>query len=276
MHPTLKLPIPKLPIPKLPIRTLVPVALAFLGAAGFSLPAAADVLVMTDGSQVEIEGPWREKGRVIEFTLKNGTLGSVRASEVDLEASREATRKANEPPPEPVEAMDEEKPEPVAVWTDKDIPKAAPEVLASATAAVDAQTVQVTRWNAEPGAAEGNVVTTIRGTLQNFGNNSISGLSLSVTITGDRSAAGGDDPTLVRQARLGTSELGPGETTEFTVELRRGDIANVGTPDEFQNPGASFQVVFESNPTEAVSGEDDADEADAGEDAAAGGAAAGS
>lgn len=225
-------------------------------------PLLADILVMQDGSRLEIEGEWREKGRVIHFTLPNGTLGSVRATEVDLDASREATQIANAPPAEePPETMEKEKPAPIAVWTNEDIPQAAPDVLASASAAVDAQTVQVTDWVAEPGS--GNVVTLVRGTLQNYGNNVITELRLAVTVTGDR--ANGTDPTLVRQARLEASELGPGETTEFSVEVRRGDVASVGTVEEFESPSASFQVLFESNPQDENGGEgagdsDDSDE----------------
>ena len=221
----------------------------------------ADILVMQDGSRLEIEGEWRDKGRVIQFTLPNGTLGSVRASEVDLEASREATRIANEPPaPEP-EAAPKEKPEPIAVWTDKDIPQASPDVLAGASANFDAQSVQVVNWEADPG--DGNIVATIRGRLQNYGNNTVTGLSLSVTVTGNR--PNGDDPSLIRQARLDATDLGPGESTGFSVEIRRGDVVNVGTAEEFAEPSAAFQVAFESNPLDA---EDDAGEGDTDDDGA--------
>ncbi|MDA8017376.1 MAG: hypothetical protein MPN21_07985 [Thermoanaerobaculia bacterium] len=219
---------------------------ALLLLAMVSSPVVADILIMTDGSRLEIEGEWREKGRVIEFTLPNGTLGSVRASEVDLDASREATRIANEPPAdEAEEGEEEEKPAPVAVWTNKDIPQAAPDVIAGATASVDAQAVQVTTWQAEPGD-DANVVSIIRGTLQNFGNNRVTGLSLSVTITGSRPT--GTDPSLMRQARLDATELSPGETTDFVAEVRRGDVASVGSVEEFGNPQAAFEVLFDSNP----------------------------
>lgn len=220
-----------------------------------AVPVLADILVMKDGSRLEIEGEWRDKGRVIEFTLPNGTLGAVRASEVDLEASQRATRIANQPPAEdPADAADAEKPEPIAVWTNKDIPQAAPDVVAGAAAAVDAQAVQVVSWEATPGAS-GNIVSVIRGTLQNYGNNLVTGLSLSVTITGSR--AGGADPSLIREVMLDTPQLRPGETTDFVIELRRGDVAGVGTPEEFQDPFASFEVVFESS---AADEDRDADE----------------
>ena len=223
-------------------------------------PVLADILVMRDGSRLEIAGEWRDKGRVIEFSLPNGTLGSVRASEVDLETSREATRIANEPPPPKVVEEPKEKPKPIAVWTDKDIPQASPEVIAGASAAFDAQSVQVVDWRAEPG--DGNVIAVIRGTLQNYGNNIITGLSLSVTVIGNRPT--GDDPSLVRQARLDDSDLGPGETTDFSVEIRRGDVVSVGTVDEFQQPAASFQVAFASNPQDDTGG--DAEEDDESDD----------
>lgn len=232
--------------------SLLFVALLFF--AMLAPPVLADILVMNDGSRLEIEGEWRDQGRVIQFTLPNGTLGSVRASEVDLEASREATRIANEPPPPPPEVTKKEKPKPIAVWTDKDIPQASPDVLAGDSAAFDAQSVQVVDWQAEPGG-DGNVVAVIRGTLQNYGNNLVTGLSLSVTVTGNRPA--GDDPSIVRQARLDATELGPGETTEFTVDVRRGDVVSVGTVDEFEQPKAAFQVIFDSNPLDDADADED-------------------
>ena len=229
---------------------------ALLLLAMLAAPSFSDVLVMTDGTELVIDGPWRDKGRVIQFTLPNGTLSSVRASEVDLEASVEATRLAKQPPAAVQDEAPKEKPKPIAVWTNDDIPQASPDVLAGQTAAVDAQAVQVTNWQAEPGT-DANIVTVIRGTLQNYGNNIISGLSLSVTVTGSRPT--GTNPSLVRQARLDANSLSPGETTTFSVEIRRGDVVSVGTVEEFQSPSASFQVLFESNPQDEDGSDSESD-----------------
>ncbi len=59
--------------------------------------AWADVLVTLEGEAIETTGPWKVKGRQVVFTSLTGVLSSMRLSEVDLEASNEATRKANEP-----------------------------------------------------------------------------------------------------------------------------------------------------------------------------------
>ncbi|MFN7940062.1 MAG: hypothetical protein U0X73_00565 [Thermoanaerobaculia bacterium] len=54
-------------------------------------PLDADWLVLKDGNRIETSGPWREKGRQIVFTLPNGQLAALRATEVDLSASRAAS-----------------------------------------------------------------------------------------------------------------------------------------------------------------------------------------
>ncbi len=51
----------------------------------------ADWLVTRAGERVETEGPWEVKGQMVVFTQPGGTLSSLRVSEVDLEASEEAT-----------------------------------------------------------------------------------------------------------------------------------------------------------------------------------------
>ena len=79
---------------------ILPVA----AAAFFATPAQADWLVTKEGARIETRGPWELRGRIIVFTLPNGTLSSIRESEIDLEASHDATEAANrpaEPAPEP-------------------------------------------------------------------------------------------------------------------------------------------------------------------------------
>lgn len=71
---------------------------AVLAAALFALaaaaPAAADWLVTRQGGRVETKGPWKMKGKLVVFTLPDGKLSSLRAAEVDLDASRRATEEA--------------------------------------------------------------------------------------------------------------------------------------------------------------------------------------
>ncbi len=58
--------------------------------------ASADWLVTRAGERIETEGGWQIKGRMVIFTRPGGTLSSVRLSEVDIDASREATAQAAE------------------------------------------------------------------------------------------------------------------------------------------------------------------------------------
>ena len=59
-------------------------------------PAAADWLVMRDGTRVETRGTWRQDGRLVVFTSVEERLVSLRTSAVDLPASVAATREAVE------------------------------------------------------------------------------------------------------------------------------------------------------------------------------------
>jgi hypothetical protein len=88
-------------------------------------PAGADWLVTRDGGRVEVKGTWKVKGKLVVFTQADGTLSSLRLSEVDLEASRKATEESKvqaEKPPAP-EPPPKKK---LAVLTDADFKKATP------------------------------------------------------------------------------------------------------------------------------------------------------
>src|SRR6476661_7310749 len=61
-------------------------------------PAAADWLVTREGGRIETRGAWKVKNQLVVFTLPNGTLSSLRLSEIDLAASEKATEKAKAPP----------------------------------------------------------------------------------------------------------------------------------------------------------------------------------
>jgi hypothetical protein len=72
-------------------RGTVPVALAALLLAASPPPSSADWLVPHAGGRVETRGPWQVKGKLVVFTQADGTLASLRLSDVDLEASAKAT-----------------------------------------------------------------------------------------------------------------------------------------------------------------------------------------
>lgn len=96
---------------------LLSAALATLG-----LPARADWLVTREGQVIETEGSWSVDGQVVKFKTLQGTLASIRTSEIDLEASAAETSRRAAPPPEPAPAPP---PAPskkaVLVLTDKDV-----------------------------------------------------------------------------------------------------------------------------------------------------------
>jgi hypothetical protein len=83
--------------------------------------AAADWLVTSEGGRVETRGPWEVKGKLVVFTAADGTLSSLRATQVDLDASRRATAESKQaladaekaPPPAPRKS--------VRSITDKDV-----------------------------------------------------------------------------------------------------------------------------------------------------------
>jgi hypothetical protein len=75
-------------------RTTAAVLAAALLALTAAAPAAADWLVTREGGRVETKGPWKVKGKLVVFTLPDGKLSSLRATEVDLDASRQATEEA--------------------------------------------------------------------------------------------------------------------------------------------------------------------------------------
>jgi hypothetical protein len=101
------------------------IALGLLVVGVASLPAHADWLVTREGGRVETKGPWQLKGKLLVFTrADDGALASLRASEVDLDASAKATAdaKVQAAAPPPTEAPQKK----IAVLTDKDFHKPTP------------------------------------------------------------------------------------------------------------------------------------------------------
>lgn len=72
-------------------RGMVPLLAVLLLPAGGASPASADWLVTREGGKVEIQGKPQVKGKLVVFTRADGTLSSLRLSEVDLEASERVT-----------------------------------------------------------------------------------------------------------------------------------------------------------------------------------------
>ncbi len=92
--------------------------------------AVADVVVTKGGDSVQTRGPWKVDGGLVVFERPDGTLASMRLSEVDLEASERATEEAKaaaeraRTASEEDDGAEEDEPrrEPVARLTDRDLP----------------------------------------------------------------------------------------------------------------------------------------------------------
>ena len=100
-------------------------ALGLLALAALAVPAHADWLVTREGGRVETKGPWQIKGKLVVFTrADDGALASLRATEVDLDASTKATAdaKVQAAAPTPAEAPQKK----IASLTDKDFHKPVP------------------------------------------------------------------------------------------------------------------------------------------------------
>jgi len=76
----------------MPVRRLLLAAALAAALAAPIVPAAADWLVTREGARVETRGVWQVKGKLVVFHTPAGDLSSLRLSEVDLEASRQATQ----------------------------------------------------------------------------------------------------------------------------------------------------------------------------------------
>lgn len=210
---------PCLVTPPLAVRLVLPALL--LAAA----PAAADWLVTVEGARVETRGAWTVARQQVVFTAANGTLSTLRLGEVDLAASREATAAAvaRATPAEP--AARPEKPRPVAVITDRDIPRGRPpapsptaaeaagEEPAAEAVARTTRCLEVTFWRTR----EADDAIVLHGTLRNEGPHVATDLVLEVEVE-DAARPG---QWLKATAFLDDTTLAPGLTTTFRAVFPR-------------------------------------------------------
>lgn len=204
-------------IPRELIQRIHPAAVGLLWAwtlAGVS-PAAADWLVLNDGTRVETAGPWEIKGKLVVFTAPGGSLSSLRLSEVDLEASQRATEEARAPKkaPEP-EAPPEKRP--ILVLTDADVAHVGPRRMETGEegeeqeAAATGEPVVVSAWELAERPLEEPVA--IVGTVTNRSQDTATGITLKVYLydEGGSLMASGD-------GILERTALPPGASTNFRV-----------------------------------------------------------
>lgn len=186
-----------------------------LAATVLTVPAVADWLVTRDGSRIETDGPWEERGRLIVFTTADGELASIRSSEIDLEASYTATEEALQPAAEsePEEVAVRE--EPILVLTDDDVRQVDPrefaedgEEEAGEEVEASAADLVVTSWQQLEPPAGGGV--TIQGTLRNNGQAVATQVRINVTVFDTEGESMGTE-----EAVLTSNTMGPGEAVNF-------------------------------------------------------------
>jgi hypothetical protein len=208
----------------LPAAAAICLCVAGLGPAA---PVRADWLVTRDGGRVETQGPWKVEGKRVVFNLKDGTLSSLRLTEVDLDASRQATSAmAEEAAAAAAKAGAATEAAPAKkstrAFTDKDFarPPAPAAPTDDAKEAGDAKpapkptaptgAVKVVDWkqnhNQETNALE------ITGSVRNTGPDLALAVSVNVRLFNPRG-----EQIATQSASLDTRSLHPGQNTAFTA-----------------------------------------------------------
>ena len=182
-------------------------------------PAAGDWLVLHDGDRVETTGPWTEKGKLVVFTNTAGALVSLRLSDVDLEASNRATRKAEEMARRPAPLPPPPRPS-VFTLTDGDVGHVDDESSESSDQAEtetdgsleEAQSIAVTEWEPVDNATEDGLA--VEGVLENRGVDAAAGIAVVVAVYDVDGEQLGSTT-----AQLGSSALMPGEATQLIADF---------------------------------------------------------
>jgi hypothetical protein len=182
-------------------------------AAALAAPAAADWLVTREGARVETRGVWQVKGKLVVFHTPAGDLSSLRLSEVDLEASRQATQELELARREAAKAArrEPERKVPVLVLTDDKVRHVKP---GAAPAAPDktAPSLTIVSWDRAVDPGDGHAV--ITGTVKNASAVEASDVTVSVQLLGPDGK-----PMVSGLATLTSTTLPPGQQSGFRAEF---------------------------------------------------------
>jgi hypothetical protein len=199
---------------------------ALAGAVAMASPAAADWLVTRAGSRIETRGPWQVKGKLVVFTQLDGSLASLRLSEVDLAASRERRPAASAP------RRAEAAPRKRISVTDKDVHHAEPAAATADAAAAPAQDGAAKADGAAAGGKEkakenesgiavasweradvaGHAV--VRGRVRNDGKAAATDLSLGIHLFDDAGTR-----LATTEGTLSATVLMPGQEAVFSADF---------------------------------------------------------
>jgi hypothetical protein len=176
-------------------------------------PARADLLVARNGTWIETRGGWQVKGKLVVFHTLKGDLSSLRLSEVDLEASRRETARAELVRRAAAEARQRppEKKAPVFVLTDDKVRHAEPGA-AGPTSSPSSPSLTVASWERAADPKDGHVV--ITGVLRNVSGVQATEIELSAQLLDADGKA-----TATGQAVLTATALASGEQSGFRVEF---------------------------------------------------------
>jgi hypothetical protein len=186
----------------------------------------ADWLVLKDGAQIELKGTWKVSGKRVVFTPLDGKLSSLRADQVDLEASarvtEQALRASQTEQAEKTEAKEPARPKARWSFSDKDFakPPAAETPAgaegskegAAATPPPPKSDLEVLVWSQTVDPARNRIK--VAGTLQNSGAAMAASVALVVQLIDRQGVVVGEQSAGVKKA-----SLAPGESTEFSVSF---------------------------------------------------------
>jgi hypothetical protein len=209
------------------------------------LTAHADWLVTHEGGRVETKGPWQMKGKLVVFTrADDGALASLRASEVNLDASAKATADAKvqaTAPPPPVVPQKK-----LAVLTDKDFRKPTPAATpdGAPAAAAHAGPLVVSDWKRVDSPSGDGIA--VEGSIHNTTAEVMINASVEVQLyneVGDRVGTGSGLLTSTSIKADGTVSFRASFPGVFTFASARFEVngfpINVASPDPRPADGAS-------------------------------------
>lgn len=231
----------------------------------------SDVLVTREGARVETRGAWEVKGRQVVFELPNGALSSLRLSEIDLDASRAATRAGTESRHEAIQSSRSQERESVLVITNESLglnsegqPADSEEEEAENTAGglgtpgviATQGDVVVVDWSYDSFGED--PVYMVSGVIENRGPFVAEQVSVHMDIVAVDEETGAQQPNrhILRRARVRLSSLPPGASTEFSYGVTEQDLSVHGG-DGFGNPLVSFDVQFRQGELPPADGDDE-------------------
>ncbi len=188
--------------------------------------AQGDWLVLRDGAQIELKGTWKVSGKRVVFTPLDGKLSSLRADQVDLEASARVTEQAlRASQTEQAEKTEAKEPARKARWSfsDKDFERppaaeapsgatAGSKGGAAATPPPPKSDLEVLVWSQSVDPARNRIK--VSGTLQNSGADMAASVALEVQLIDRQGVVVGEQSAGVKKA-----SLAPGESTEFATSF---------------------------------------------------------